>query len=77
MRERKRKIPSSNAGYLQAMGRQIEQAKQTAEECAKLVSLPVQHTHAAGIDVGDATHWVCVEQTPDGSAAVREFPARV
>ena len=48
-----------------------EQAKQAAEECAKLVSLPVQHQHAAGIDVGDATHWVCVEQTPDGSATVR------
>ena len=31
--------------------------------------LPVQHPHAAGIDVGDASHWVC-----DGDAT-REFPA--
>ena len=31
--------------------------------------------HAAGIDVGDATHWVCVDATPDGSDTVREFPA--
>ena len=46
-----------------------------AEECAKLVSLPVQHAHAAGIDVGDSTHWVCVDATPDGSDTVREFPA--
>ncbi|MGL4423564.1 MAG: IS110 family transposase, partial [Gemmataceae bacterium] len=29
----------------------------------------------AGIDVGDQTHWVCVEQTPDGSPTTREFPA--
>jgi transposase len=38
-------------------------------------SLPVHHPHAAGIDVGDATHWVCVDATPDGSDPVREFPA--
>lgn len=31
--------------------------------------------HAAGIDVGDSTHWVCVPATPDGSDTVREFPA--
>ncbi|HEY2911194.1 MAG TPA: transposase, partial [Gemmataceae bacterium] len=35
----------------------------------------MQHAHAAGIDVGDASHWVCVEATPDGSDPVREFPA--
>jgi transposase len=48
---------------------------ETAEACAKLASLPVQNHHAAGIDVGDATHWVCVEATPDGTSTVREFPA--
>src|SRR5947209_16746419 len=42
---------------------------------AELASLPVRHPHAAGIDVGDAGHWVCVESTPDGSDTVREFPA--
>ena len=31
--------------------------------------LPVHHPHAAGIDVGDAFHWVCVGD------ATREFPA--
>lgn len=36
---------------------------------------PVPERHAAGIDVGDATHWVCVDATPDGSDTVREFPA--
>src|SRR5437870_4193669 len=46
-----------------------------AEACARLASLPIQHAHAAGIDVGDASHWVCLEQTPDGTSTVREFPA--
>ena len=46
-----------------------------AAPAAELVSLPVQHPHAAGIDVGDATHWVCVDSTPDGSDTVREFSA--
>jgi transposase len=36
---------------------------------------PAPGRHAAGIDVGDGTHWVCVGHTPDGSDPVREFPA--
>jgi transposase len=42
--------------------------------CAALASLPIQQTHAAGIDVGDASHWVCID-ADGGDAAVREFPA--
>jgi transposase len=42
---------------------------------APLADTPVAHTHAAGIDVGDVTHWVCVEATPDGSDPVRAFCA--
>ena len=38
--------------------------RREAEACAELASLPVRHAHAAGIDVGDSTHWVCVESTP-------------
>jgi transposase len=49
--------------------------RKQAEEAAKLASMPVQNPHAAGIDVGDRTHWVCVEHTPDGSDSIREFPA--
>jgi transposase len=49
--------------------------RQQAEEAAKLASMPVQNPNAAGIDVGDRTHWVCVEHTPDGSNPIREFPA--
>jgi transposase len=52
-----------------------ERLRAEAEACAKLAAQPVQHPHAAGIDVGDASHWVCVEATPDGSDTVREFPA--
>jgi len=37
-------------------------------------ALPVQHRQAAGIDVGDASHWVCIA-ADGGEAAVREFPA--
>lgn len=49
--------------------------QQEAEAAAKLDAMPVAHAHAAGIDVGDRTHWVCVEKTPDGSDPIREFPA--
>jgi transposase len=60
---------------LRRAARRAEQTHRDAEECAQLASLPVQHAHAAGIDVGDASHWACVEATPDGSDTVREFPA--
>jgi transposase len=55
--------------------RVAEQARRDAEASAQVAALPVQHAHAAGIDAGDASHWVCVEATPDGSNPVREFPA--
>jgi len=49
--------------------------RRQAAAVADLVSLPVRHDHAAGIDVGDAAHWVSVAATPDGSPTEREFPA--
>ncbi len=66
---------ASAAAALRRAGRHAEQVRREAEECAKLASLPVKHEHAAGIDVGDASHWVCVESTPDSSDTAREFPA--
>jgi transposase len=63
------------ADDLRRAARHAEQTRRATEECAKLAALPVQHEHAAGIDVGDATHWAAVEATPDGSDTVREFPA--
>ena len=66
---------TSRAAELRGIGRLKEEARREAEECAKVASMPIQNAHAAGIDVGDSTHWVCVEATPDGSDTVREFPA--
>jgi transposase len=64
----------SDRAQRRAAQREAEFRRQ-AEAAAKLQSLPVTNRHAAGIDVGDRTHWVCVEATPDGSDTVREFPA--
>jgi transposase len=63
------------AAEVRRAARHAAQVRRAAEDCAKLAALPVQHAHAAGIDVGDASHWVCVESTPDGADPVREFPA--
>jgi len=35
----------------------------------------ISFSHAAGLDIAAASHWVCVGATPDGSDTVREFPA--
>jgi transposase len=63
------------AADVRRAARFAEHTRRDAEACATLAALPVQHEHAAGIDVGDATHWVCVQATRDGSDPVREFPA--
>jgi transposase len=68
---------AQTAAHLRRAARHAEQTRRQAEACAQLASLPVQHAHAAGIDVGDASHWVCVESTPDGGETVREFPAHL
>ncbi len=67
--------PRGNADELRHVARRAAQARQDAEACAKLAALPTKHEHAAGIDAGDASHWVCVEATPDSSDTVREFSA--
>jgi transposase len=61
--------PSRRAAHV------AEQVRRDVEACAQVAALPVQHAHAAGIDVGDASHWVCVDATADGGDTVREFPA--
>ena len=55
--------------------RVLRETTREAAVAAELAALPVQNPHAAGIDVGDQSHWVCVACTPDGSDTVREFPA--
>ncbi len=74
-RGRQQPRPQPATDDLRRAARAAEQARRQAEECARLVSLPVRHERAAGIDVGDASHWACVEATPDGSDPVCEFPA--
>jgi len=41
-------------------------------EIRKVVGLPVTNPHAAGIDIGSWSHWVCVGTD---ESAIREFPA--
>lgn len=43
---------------------------------AQMEALPVQHAHAAGIDVGSRSHWICVGFTTEAnSGLIQEFPA--
>src|SRR5262249_1923089 len=58
-----------------AAPRALREATRQAAQVAELAALPVQHPHAAGVDVGDQSHWACVGSTPDGSDTVRGFPA--
>jgi len=46
------------------------------KEAAQVQALPVLHPHAAGIDIGSRSHWVCVGFTPEADAGlIQEFPA--
>ena len=49
-------------------------ARRKAPPPPDATALPVHHPHAAGIDVGDRSHWACVEAAPGGADTVREFP---
>ena len=41
-------------------------------------ALPVQHPHAAGIDIGSRSHWVCVGFTTEADAGlIQELPGSV
>jgi len=33
-------------------------------------ALPVQHPHAAGIDIGSRSHWVCVGFTSEAASCL-------
>ncbi len=65
---RKQKVPAPSKTS------RLDTLRQEAAACAELADLPVKHRHAAGIDVGDASHWVCID-ADGGDAGVREFPA--
>src|SRR5260370_10737113 len=65
----------------QAYNRRKTRAKDKNEahrqrEAAQMEALPVQHPHAAGIDVGSRSHWVCVGFTSAAaSRLIPELPA--
>jgi hypothetical protein len=67
--------------HRQAHHRRKTRAKAKSEarhqrEVARVEALPVQHLHAAGIDIGSRSHWVCVGfATEAGSCLIqRRFP---
>src|SRR5205809_7504913 len=84
---RRKAPPSSPASaqeaqaHRQAYHRRKTRAKVKSEvlrqkEAAQVEALPVQHPHAAGIDIGSRSHWVCVGFTTEaGSSLIHEFPA--
>ena len=56
--------------HRQAYHRRKTRAKAKSEalrqkEAAQVEALPVQHPHAAGIDIGSRSHWVCVGFTTE------------
>jgi transposase len=67
--------------HRQAYKRRKTRAKAKSEalrqkEAAQLEALPVQHPHAAGVDVGSRSHWVCVGFATEADPCLtREFPA--
>jgi hypothetical protein len=73
--------PAQARAQRQACHRRKGRAKVQSEarrqkEVAQVEALPVQHPHAAGIDIGSRSHWVCVGFTTDAaSCLIREFPA--
>src|SRR5205809_2676391 len=84
---RRKAPPSSPASaqeaqaHRQAYHRRKARAKAKSEalrqrEAAQVEALPVQHPHAAGIDIGSRSHWVCVGFTSEAaSCLIGEFPA--
>ena len=64
----------------QAYRRRQTRAKAKSEalrhkEAAHVEALPVLHPHAAGIDIGSRSHWVCVGFTSEApTCLIREFP---
>jgi hypothetical protein len=86
---RRKPASSSPAGAQQAQAQAQRQAYRRRKTRAKLKSealrqreaaqteaLPVLRPHAAGIDVGSRSHWVCVGFTTEAdSCLTREFPA--
>ena len=52
---------------------QAEEAAQ-AQAQATMATLPVVNRHAAGVDAGARTHWICIDADGDETRCVRELP---
>ena len=84
---RRRPAPAAGAPQAQAQAqRPLDPHRKTRAQpksetpgrdaAAPVEALPVQHPHAAGIDSGSRSHWVCVGFTTGAdSHSTREFPA--
>jgi transposase len=77
--------PSGQQAQAQAQRQAYDRCKTRAQaksealrqkEAAQVQALPVLRPHAAGIDVGSRSHWVCVGFTTEADAGlIQEFPA--
>jgi hypothetical protein len=55
---------------------QARAARAQEVEAARVAGLPVTQAHAAGIDIGSRSHWVCVGCcSDDRDDLLQEFPA--
>jgi transposase len=77
-----RKLKTANQAqqrqaYRRRKARAQEKASASQEaERRRVEGLPVTQAHAAGVDVGSCSHWVCVGYGTDpDSDCIREFPA--
>jgi hypothetical protein len=71
--------PSGKQAQEQAQRRAYNRRKTRAKaksealrqkEAARVEALPVQHPHAAGIDIGSRSHWVCVGFTTEANSCL-------
>src|SRR5690349_2007233 len=72
--------PAQAQAHRQAHNRKARAKAQSEalrqREAARVEALPVHHPHAAGIDIGSRSHWVCVGFAAEAaSCLIQEFPA--
>jgi transposase len=71
-----RKDPSATPARRAQAHAQAKAQARSQQEIDRVNALPITHRHAAGIDIGGSSHWVCVGFTEDDdSPLVRELPA--
>jgi transposase len=54
--------------------REVEHKAQEQAQ-AEMAVMPLVNRHAAGIDIGSRSHWVCIDADGEEAQCVREFPA--